>query len=343
MTADAKIGLLLGLVFIFIIAFIINGLPSFWSHPSTANATPAVSKSTDSPGLAQDARQKLDWQKQLGQMTTPTAPPLNTTPVSETQVTTPTVAKDVTTPSLTPPVDQPLTPVSTTLDQSIQKLVSMQTGSASEAMDTSVPSDKSSSVAPLITKENPTQASEVAKSEKTTPAPTPAAVAKKDAVKEYVVQPGEDLGSIAKKVYGSVGKNPELISAYNHLSSKDVIAVGQKLKIPPAPTPATTVSAPKPASVMPGSHFEAVSGISNRPQVTKAVEVSQSTEKSAGTPVTPAQADGRSYVVQSDDTLWKIAAKQLGSGARYEEIVKLNGLKNKDNVTPGTRLKLPSK
>ena len=29
MTSDAKIGLLLGLVFIFLIAFIINGLPSF--------------------------------------------------------------------------------------------------------------------------------------------------------------------------------------------------------------------------------------------------------------------------------------------------------------------------
>ena len=32
MTSDAKIGLLLGLVFIFIIAFIINGLPSFKSE-----------------------------------------------------------------------------------------------------------------------------------------------------------------------------------------------------------------------------------------------------------------------------------------------------------------------
>ncbi|MGA2094604.1 MAG: hypothetical protein ABSH16_14575 [Sedimentisphaerales bacterium] len=29
MTSDAKIGLLLGLVFIFVIAFIINGLPGF--------------------------------------------------------------------------------------------------------------------------------------------------------------------------------------------------------------------------------------------------------------------------------------------------------------------------
>ncbi len=30
MTADAKVGLLLGLAFIVIIAFLINGLPDFW-------------------------------------------------------------------------------------------------------------------------------------------------------------------------------------------------------------------------------------------------------------------------------------------------------------------------
>ena len=40
MTSDAKIGLLLGLVFIFIIAFIINGLPGLSqdSHNNTLTA-----------------------------------------------------------------------------------------------------------------------------------------------------------------------------------------------------------------------------------------------------------------------------------------------------------------
>lgn len=39
MTSDAKIGLLLGLVFIFIIAFVINGLPHFRSDTSTNELT----------------------------------------------------------------------------------------------------------------------------------------------------------------------------------------------------------------------------------------------------------------------------------------------------------------
>ena len=41
MTADAKVGLLLGLVFIVLIAFLINGLPGFLNPPSKlANAIP---------------------------------------------------------------------------------------------------------------------------------------------------------------------------------------------------------------------------------------------------------------------------------------------------------------
>jgi len=42
MTSDAKVGLLLGLVFIFIIAFIINGLPSFRSETDNNEDTKAV-------------------------------------------------------------------------------------------------------------------------------------------------------------------------------------------------------------------------------------------------------------------------------------------------------------
>lgn len=39
MTSDAKVGLLLGLVFIFIIAFVINGLPHFWQTTETNELT----------------------------------------------------------------------------------------------------------------------------------------------------------------------------------------------------------------------------------------------------------------------------------------------------------------
>ncbi len=57
MTSDAKIGLLLGLVFIFIIAFIINGLPRFRSNTNNNELTTnMVSSPNDSMGIAAKER-----------------------------------------------------------------------------------------------------------------------------------------------------------------------------------------------------------------------------------------------------------------------------------------------
>jgi nucleoid-associated protein YgaU len=57
MTSDAKIGLLLGLVFIFIIAFIINGLPRFRSNTNNNELTTnMVSSQNDPLGIAANER-----------------------------------------------------------------------------------------------------------------------------------------------------------------------------------------------------------------------------------------------------------------------------------------------
>ena len=69
MTSDAKIGLLLGLVFIFVIAFIINGLPNFGDR-SKAEATPMVNFQTDNIDVvanARSAQEQLDWKGLLDQ------------------------------------------------------------------------------------------------------------------------------------------------------------------------------------------------------------------------------------------------------------------------------------
>ena len=50
MTSDAKIGLLLGLVFIFVIAFVINGLPSL--RPPTASQADVTAIPGDVEGIA---------------------------------------------------------------------------------------------------------------------------------------------------------------------------------------------------------------------------------------------------------------------------------------------------
>lgn len=49
----------------------------------------------------------------------------------------------------------------------------------------------------------------------------------------------------------------------------------------------------------------------------------------------------KTYTVKSGDSLWAIAAKQLGDGSRYKEIKSLNGLSG-DTIHPGQVLKLPN-
>lgn len=48
----------------------------------------------------------------------------------------------------------------------------------------------------------------------------------------------------------------------------------------------------------------------------------------------------REYTVKAGESLWSIAAAQLGNGARYNEIKTLNGLKN-NTIRAGQALKLP--
>ena len=52
-------------------------------------------------------------------------------------------------------------------------------------------------------------------------------------------------------------------------------------------------------------------------------------------------ATNRTYTVKKGDSLWAIAAKQLGNGSRYKEIKSLNGLTG-DTIHAGQVLKLPN-
>lgn len=56
----------------------------------------------------------------------------------------------------------------------------------------------------------------------------------------------------------------------------------------------------------------------------------------------PVPPTSRTYVVMSGDSLWNVAAKLLGDGKRYPEIVKLNGLTS-NTLKPGQALKIPLK
>ena len=65
------------------------------------------------------------------------------------------------------------------------------------------------------------------------------------------------------------------------------------------------------------------------------VDTATITGKASATPAV------KTYTVKAGDSLWRIAAQQLGNGARYKEIKTLNGLKN-NTIHAGQVLKLPN-
>jgi nucleoid-associated protein YgaU len=144
--------------------------------------------------------------------------------------------------------------------------------------------------------------------------------------KSYVVQEGDgNLANIAKKHYGEIEGNRIVnvnrIFEANRgvLKSADEIYVGQKLIIPPLP--ASTQRGTDNRSVFSNQLFERVNSVGGQ------------------------SATGRWYVVKENDSLWTIAAEQLGNGSRYTEISKLNAgiIVDEDRVSPGMRLRLPAR
>lgn len=242
MTSDAKIGLLLGLVFIFIIAFLINGLPNF-SRSSNNNelTTNMVMSQKDSPGIAAKERKvNMDIVKREVRFQTP-------------------LPKKVVT----------------------SKEISGQI--------------KAISVAPKKSVET----------------------VRRTVQKVYVVEEGDSLSVIAKKVYGEVEGNRKvnvarIFEANRNLKSRDKIYVGQRLFIPP----------------LPGTSFKKVETLAGKNTV-----VSKSRKSS-----------GKWYVVRDGDSLWEIASEYLGNGSRYYEIVRLNTniLSDEDSLVVGMRLKMPN-
>jgi nucleoid-associated protein YgaU len=174
----------------------------------------------------------------------------------------------------------------------------------------------------------------VSKPAQTAPSVKPQ-TAKSAGPQTYVVQDGDSLSSIAKKVYGDqAGSKLVNVNGIFHanqkiLASPDDLQVGQKLTIP-----ALTASTPAPA-VLSGQTFTKVESVGQRHPTP--------TDKPAAAPKTDASKQGKIYVVKEGDSLWRVASDNLGDGNRYKEIVKLNNLTSEDDIQVGMQLKLPAK
>ena len=81
---------------------------------------------------------------------------------------------------------------------------------------------------------------------------------------------------------------------------------------------------------------------SKRSDDADAASPSASTELPAVTPAATPTA-GSTYVVQSGDTLWKIASRAYGDGSAYPKIFEANRgvLKQPEHIVPGQQLVIP--
>ena len=338
MTSDAKIGLLLGLIFIFVIAFIINGLPRFQAVANNNELTTTmVSAPNGTLGIGGNERrvqENFDWRAPAEEQPRAAVQ----MPIEEKED----IRFTMKLPQETSPIQQPLI-----LEPSPAAPAAGQVAKEAEPS----PAQPTEQAASPLPQEKP----EAAKIEPP----------KSAASKEYVVAEGDTLGAIAKKLYGpkagSTSANITRIFQANRqiLKSPDDIQVGQKLTIPLAGASGPAANKNESESSLSGALFEKAVALGKKAGILKADAPRQSgSTPSTGSGLTPSsppkgskakpagQTSARSaepYVVQEGDSLSRIAARQLGDSSRYLEIAKLNGLKDPDTLDVGTPLKMPAR
>jgi len=281
MTTDAKIGLLLALVFIVAITFVINGLPDFLSSkdktPDTASYINHYNKA-DEPGIvdrtSRDAATAMN-KKIISSITVPSVAEANTQSAQNYQAILPAASEVVKSTSANTPPQQ-----TAVIDIPAVPAVSNQP---------------------------------VGKTSKTI----------------YEVSDGDSLAGIAQKFYGpQAGQklvNIRKIYEANKktLKSMDDLQIGQKLVIP-------SLNEKEKALLQTGL-FEKV----EKEGTPAAASASPSAQVKSSA--------SQQYVIKENDSLWQIAAKYLGDGSRYEEIIELNKSIDPDNLIVGTKITLPAK
>lgn len=291
MTADAKIGLLLGLMFIAIIAFLLNGLPDFLQNGSEGVIETAITPSPQNSVVVEQTVSRIvnDLEPMALRQV---EPPRQVQVVADFSGDQPVIT----------PVPQTVTyaaPVAPTPAPQTIELPSLP----SATYTTSTPANYGAVTTTL-------------------------------SGQTHIVRKGENLAEIATRYYGSDAGNTRAVIQRLYAANRDVlespdkIRVGDKLTIPPA-----------------GEMTAAQSASSTHPLLNKFkdVFVPAPAPKRAAPAVSRPAASVKEYTVQSGDRLWDIAEQYLGSGKRYNEIVRLNRLDDPDHIPAGTKLKIPAR
>lgn len=139
----------------------------------------------------------------------------------------------------------------------------------------------------------------------------------------HTVQPGENLYRIGLKY----GISWVVIAEYNGITNADAIAVGQELRIPPAPTATAEAE-----SAAPPSNEEAAN---DPPPVAESpVEAQSATAVPASSPAVEG-----THTVTTGDTLYDIARRY---GVSWAQLAEANGLASLNQIFAGQVLKIPA-
>jgi|GEM_PF-6895622 len=313
MTKEAKVGLLLGLVFIVSIAIVLKGvgnrspyeIPSLIDGGAKAlefTGTPlnALSSTIHLDTSSSEARQginsplKNDENSRFASQQAPsTSSTNNHQPISEVK------SQDL--------VSEPVTQ-NNQANRSYRNIATPISPSGDNALD----SVRYRAALPNVTVEKQTKyqlkKGQAAISERVA---RNGGFVKKTTQKVYYIKEGENLSDVALKVYGAVeGKrwvNVEKIYKANTevIASIDVVTAGLKVIIPP----------------LSGKQEAKVNHRANKITTTKT----------------------KRYVVKEGDSLWLISKKLLGNGNRYNEIIKLNKqLQSANALQPGMKIDIPN-
>jgi nucleoid-associated protein YgaU len=167
-------------------------------------------------------------------------------------------------------------------------------------------------------------------------------------VKLRPIAEGESLYSICKQEYGD-GSLSEALAKYNKSAVPDPrrIRKGVTIRIPPVETlrggrspRASAEVARTDVPALAATEVVAVESADVRPG-TRTIDV---IESPAPVPAKVAAGD-RTYVVRKGDTLSSIAQRELGSKARWKDIVTANGssLRDPGALSPGMKIRIPAK
>ena len=185
----------------------------------------------------------------------------------------------------------------------------------------------------------------------------------KPAVMTHTIVAGDNLAKIAKQYYGSA-KNSDIqkIVAANPGTLKDantILVVTKKLVIPgvaaAARPPVATVATPGQVRALAKPAGNSVDGVM---VYLPSTSMKESTPPAIGGPIAPKtdankkdapKADNKdtgkkTYVVQSGDTLEKIARKLAPSKSSemVQKLIALNGIKDPSKLQAGSPLKVPA-